>query len=204
MAENKDSEENDKGIGVGKVLDVVSSIEAAIRYLLTGISLWIIAAGGLERPDCLFDWVQDHQTVAGALIVASGFAAFSFYRLIFWVGGDLVSWWTGQSAPSLFGKRYGFYDQPYTKFLEWRHSKKVTASLGGYLTYRWSVAHYSVITAVTLWIWCVVAAQPSLINTHPCVAFWIATGMFIIGVWQQWFLFRVERDLCRRSGHPEI
>lgn len=186
-----------------KLLTLITSVEAAIRYLLTGAVVTAIWLLSLNDPNPVLCWAQSNQVPAALCVAVIGFTAFTVYRLLFWVVIDPIAWKCKASVPSLFSHEGRGYDRPYAQFLRWRHSKDLPESLSGYLLYRWAVAHFVVVTGLAgiLAAW---LGQSSSFVASWRSYFVVPSLVFIIlGIWQCFFLFRVERELCRqRNGSP--
>ena len=86
-------------------------------------------------------------------------------------------------------------------FLRWRYESKFSASsLPGYLTYRWSAAHFAILSGVSAIVARLLAEVGAFVERN-ATAVLIAGGVCIlIGLWQCFFLFRMERELCKDTS----
>ncbi|MGB3976287.1 MAG: hypothetical protein WBM02_00185 [bacterium] len=209
---------------MNKLLNLISDIELAIRYLLSGVAITAIYLFSLsgENLEKRWDLISEHQALALFLVGALGFAVYTLYRILYWIIADEVAWWTYSSAATLDRKKLilknftgtkvqklkGFLRQflrhfPYAKFLQWRRAENFNKSLNGYLHYRWAVVHFTFIFALTLRYFISHCEFGSLIRTHESNAL-IAWRVFIVAaIWQSWFLFRVEKALYSDSREKE-
>lgn len=101
---------------------LISTIEIAIRYLLTGTVISAIATLSTNEYQGLINWAVKNELVAAAAITAVGFASFTFYRLALWIVMDAIAWKLRWSVPSLLHTNGITYDEPYAFFLKWRYS----------------------------------------------------------------------------------
>jgi hypothetical protein len=180
-----------------KLISLVSRLEAAIRYLLSGAVISTIWTISLNDPWTILQLALSNQVLAGFCVALIGFTAFSIYRLLLWVIGDYIAWKCKASAPILFFEEGVSYPKPYTKFLRWRHSEDLPQSLSGYLTYRWSVAHFAVVSGLIGLLGTLAAQSNSVMVDLRC---WVLPASLFVaafGLWQISFLYRVERELCR-------
>lgn len=177
---------------------LISSLEIAIRYLLTGAVVSVLVVLSTEKSTAVFSSAATHLAASAFVVTTSGFAAFTVYRLLFWFVGDAIAWHFGLSAPCVFEGRNG-YDEPYAQFLRWRHSDKVVEALGGYLTYRWAVAHFVSLTGASLVLSSMLSQPASPISQHSCAVAISGLVLWALGIWQSFFFYRVERNLCRED-----
>lgn len=180
---------------------LISTIEIAIRYLLTGIVVSTVATLSTSEYHHLINWAVKNELVAAAIITAAGFASFRFYRLLLWIIGDAAAWRFGLSVPSILRTNGLSYDEPYAFFLKWRYSGEINNELSGYLTFRWAAAHFVSISGAALLIASLLNQEASFFSEH--TKFIGATGVIslTLGLWQCAFLYRVERDLCKIMPH---
>lgn len=186
-----------------KLLSLISSVESAIRHLLSGAviaTIWV-----LSRKDaaCIVVQALDHLGFAAACVVVIGFAVFSIYRLALWILGDCIAFREKWSAPAFLSKEFKEsdrgYARPYARFLEWRYwdEPPMPDKLSGYLNYRWSVAHFAVVSAaacliISFWF----AQDGSHLDDYSCIARLVGLAVFVFGLVQVRFLYNVERELC--------
>lgn len=182
-----------------KLAGLKSNIELLIRYLLSGVTICAIYLLSLADPLVHIKWIPNEPALAAFVAAAVGFVAYSIYRIVFWIIGDGVAWLLGLSAPALDKGTSILYHKPYSNFLLWRRSKDLDEALNGYLHYRWAVVHFAFVISIAL-IFAVISSEPkSIINNQ--FYFTIAAGSigFVIALWQASFLFRVERELYRKT-----
>lgn len=180
-----------------KLISLVSSLEAAIRYLLSGAVIATIGVMSRNDPWPIFQWALSNQAPTALCVSLIGFTSFSIYRLLLWVVFDPIAWKSEASAPALFSVKGLNYSKPYAKFLRWKHSPDLPQALSGYLTYRWSVAHFASVSGMAGFFFAFLGQCNSFIVDFQC---WVAVVSFIVaglGFWQIYFLYRVERELCR-------
>lgn len=180
-----------------KVLSLISSVEAAIRYLLSGAVIAVLALLSVDDPGTFVAWGVANQAIAALCVLFGGFTAFSIYRLILWTIGDCIAWQFGLSAPTLYPSAGDRYARPYSRFLRWRHSDDLPQSLSGYLNFRWSVAHFVNVSALAGFVAAYFAQSQSIIGSKEIATVVISLLIFAFGVFQVAFLYRVERELCR-------
>lgn len=182
---------------MNNLFNLISSIELAIRYLLSGVAITAIYLFSLSEENLKIKWDQICKCQAPALFlaVALGFAVFTLYRILYWVIGDCIAWRANASPPSLdrckpFGIHFAF-----AKFLLWRRTDNTSEKISGYLHYRWAVVHFTFIFALALAFYSIHCEPDSLMeNWQYCAG--IASLIFIIAALRQsCFLFRVERAL---------
>lgn len=181
---------------MNELAKVISTIEVAIRYLLTGAV--VSAVGALSMSD-YYHWFAQaakNETAAAAVITVSGFVAFTSYRLVLWTLGDALAWKAGWSAPSLLHRKGVAYDRPYAHFLQWRYSGDINDALGGYLTLRWAVAHFASVSGFALLLASFLHQDTSWVSAHYVLVCSVGSASFGLGLWQCAFFYRVERDLC--------
>lgn len=183
---------------------LISTIEIAIRYLLTGIVVSTIATLSFSGYHQIIDWAIKNELIAAAIITAAGFTSFTFYRLLLWIVGDAIAWKLGWSVPSTLHTKGLAYDEPYAFFLKWRYSGVINTELSGYLAFRWAAAHFVSVSGMTLLIASVLNQEASYLSAHS-ILFGVMGGFsLMLGLWQCAFLYRVERDLCRNMSRDWI
>lgn len=180
-----------------KLISLVSSLEAAIRYLLSGAVIATIWMTSLNDPWAILQLALSNQVPAALCVAVIGFTAFSIYRLFLWVVGDFIAWICKASAPTLFFEEGVRYPKPYANFLRWRHSEDLPQSLSGYLTYRWSVAHFAIVSGLAGFIAALSGQSNSIIVDLRCGVLIVSLIVAAFGFLQISFLYRVERELCR-------
>lgn len=179
-----------------KLMSLISSLEAVIRYLLSGAVIATMFVMSLNESRIIFQWALSNQVPTALCVALIGFTAFSLYRLFLWTVFDFIAWKFNASAPALFPVEGVSYAKPYAKFLRWRHSKDLPQSLSGYLTYRWSVAHFAVVSGLAGLGAALSGQSDSVIVDLQC---WVLLGSISVvafGFWQIYFLYRVEKELC--------
>jgi hypothetical protein len=187
---------------VDALTKLISTIEIAIRYLLTGAVISAATVLSTAEYRYFISWGTENELIAAVAITTVGFIAFTFYRLVLWVIGDAIAWKRGWSVPSLLHTNGRTYDKPYAFFLEWRHSGAINDSLSGYLAFRWAVAHFASISGIALLAASLSNQEASYLSSHA-----ISIGIFgfictTLGLWQCAFLYRVERNLCSNMPTP--
>lgn len=175
---------------------LISTIEIAIRYLLTGIVVSTVATLSISEYHHLINWAIKNELVAAAIITAAGFASFTFYRLLLWIIGDAIAWKFGWSVPSTLHTNGLAYDEPYAFFLKWRYSGAINNELSGYLAFRWAAAHFVSISGMTLLIASLFNQEASYLSAHTIFVGVMGGICLTLGLWQCAFLYRVERNLC--------
>ena len=181
-----------------KLAGLITNIELAVRYLLSGIAVYAIYLLGLSNPFPHIAWIAQHALPSAFITFALGFTIYSIYRILFWVIGDALAFHFKLSAPSLNKDKCQYlYHAPYTKFLLWRRVDKFDEKLNGYLHYRWAVTHFTLITALVLAFALFNCEPKSIIDTWPQVTVVLMSICFITSLWQCSFLFRVERELYK-------
>ena len=180
---------------MNNLLNLISDIELAIRYLLSGVAITAIYL--FSKQDFVTKWedICKHQALALFLAGALGFAVFTLYRILYWIIADEVTWWTGVSADSLDRDNSISRPEASARFLQWRRAENFNKSLNGYLHYRWAVVHFTFIFALALAFFSIHCEPDSLMKKWSCCG-GIASIIFIIAALRQsWFLFRVEKAL---------
>ncbi|MGQ0502303.1 MAG: hypothetical protein ACT4P0_06805 [Panacagrimonas sp.] len=173
----------------------ITSLEHAIRYLLTGAVVTSLFVFSRSDYKDLVASVENRDVTTAVIAVLVGMATFSLYRLFLWTVGDIVAWKFKWSAPSSHEGPKWAYDRPYTKFLWWRHAGHLTTSISDYLTYRWSIAHFATISGVGLLVADLCAQENSAIANYDGLATGSGIMCGALGLWQCSFLWRVERNL---------
>jgi hypothetical protein len=188
-----------------KFLSLISSIESAIRYLLTGAAvaaLWVISR---DNAACIAEWTEDHLEAVMAATAVLGFAVFSIYRLMLWIIGDCVAYRAEWSVPAKLRKKGECdYAGPYARFLEWRYWDKpgLPEKLSGYLNYRWSVTHFAIVSAATCLAMAFGFAQSgSILYEYRWPAGIMSVVVLVFGFLQARFLYKVEGELCTLRPH---
>lgn len=180
-----------------KLISLVSSLEAAIRYLLSGAVIATIWVMSLNDPWTILQLALSNQVPTALCVALIGFTVFSIYRLVLWVVFDFIAWKLNASAPAEYSVDGVSYAKPYAKFLRWRHSEDLPQSLSGYLTYRWSVAHFALVSGLAGLVAALIGQSNSVMVDLRC---WVLPASLIVAVFglrQIFFLYRVERELCR-------
>ncbi len=85
-----------------KLISLVSSLEAAIRYLLSGAVIATFLVMSRNDPWTIVQWALSNQVPTALCVALIGFTAFSIYRLFLWVVFDFIAWKMKASAPALF------------------------------------------------------------------------------------------------------
>lgn len=178
----------------------ISSLELAIRYLLTGAVVAVLFVFRLSDYKGILSIAESNEVTTTLVVVLVGMATFSIYRIFFWTAGDFIAWKLKWSAPSLHESSNRCYDGPYTKFLWWRHEGCLTDRISDYLTYRWSVAHFASISGIALLLEILTAETGSHIANYACVVVVCGFLLLALGLWQCSFLWRVERNL-QKDGY---
>lgn len=183
-----------------KLLGFVSEIEQAIRYVLSGAM--IVAIGLLSRsePFATVGWAERNSLLAGVIVIGVGVAAYTVYRIAFWVVGDCMAWRSKASAPSL--QPNGSYPRAYAWFLPWRQSDKLSQQVSRYLWYRWAAAHFTLLFGLALMLAVVFKDNDSFIAYYCYRTLGLAVILMVLGVLQCRFLFQVERELRRAQEQP--
>ncbi len=181
-----------------KLAGLISNLELAIRYLLSGVAVYAIYLLGLCDPAPHIEWIGKQPIQAAFASVAVGFTVYSLYRIIFWVVGDGAAWLSGISAPSLERGTSIFYHNAYANFLLWRRKADFDEALNGYLHYRWAVVHFTYIVTFALWFAIANHEPHSLIEQWQWYAAISSSVLIVAAIWQSSFLFRVERELYSR------
>ena len=179
---------------------LISTIEVAIRYLLTGAVISTIVTLSNTEYCHWIAWAAENELIAAAIVTVVGFVSFTFYRLVLWMIGDAIAWKLGWSVPSLLHTNGRAYDEPYTFFLKWRYSGAINAGLSGYLAFRWAVAHFISVSGTALFFASLLNQESSFVSAHATLVGALGITCFILGLWQCAFLYRVERNLC--SSRP--
>lgn len=187
-----------------KLAGLISNLELFIRYLLSGVAVYAIYLLSLCNPSPHIEWIGEQPVLAAFFAGAAGFAAYSLYRIIFWVVGDGAAWLTGISAPSLDRGESKLYHGPYASFLLWRYKSGFDEALNGYLHYRWAVVHFTYIVTFALWFAIVNHEPHSLVEQWLCYAVTSSAILFVTAVWQTSFLFRVERELYSHNRAGKV
>lgn len=186
-----------------KLLGFLANLEAAIRYLLTGAIVSALWVGSRAAPDIWLKWVQEHQLLAAAVVLALGTSWFAVYRVVFWLLGDYAALWAKLSGPSAVCIKGQRYPGPLAAFLSWRYSEKVAPALGGYLAYRWAISHFSVAIGLAL-LAAVSWREPgSFVDAHEGVFLFLVPVCVLFGLAQCCLLFAVEKELYRKGHHAE-
>lgn len=186
-----------------KLILLISSVEAAVRYLLSGAVIAAIWVLSVNNPRPIAQWALSNQVATALCVVLIGFTAFSIYRLILWVVGDAIAWKFKASAPAEYREKGISYARPYAEFLRWRHSEDLPQSLSGYLTYRWSVAHFAVVSGLAGLIAALCGESNSILANFRYLVLLASLVIATFGCIQISFLYRVERELCRDRRPPK-
>lgn len=187
-----------------KLTELISNLELAIRYLLSGVAIYAIYLLGLCDPVPQIKWIGEQPVLAAFVAGSVGFTAYSLYRIVFWVAGDGVAWLLRISAPSLDRGTSKLYHGAYASFLLWRRKAGFDEALNGYLHYRWAVVHFAYIVTFALWFALANREAHSLIEQWKCYAVTASAVLLVVAVWQSSFLFRVERELYSRMRGDEV
>lgn len=83
-----------------KLISLVSSLEAAIRYLLSGAVIATIWVMSLNDPWTILQLALSNQVPTALCVALIGFTVFSIYRLVLWVVFDFIAWKLNASAPA--------------------------------------------------------------------------------------------------------
>jgi len=85
------------------IIRLFSKIELVVRFLLSGVALYAIYLLSLERPSTELTWQLDllcgYPMLVAIVICIIGSSVYLLYRMVFWLIGDGIAWWTGSSAP---------------------------------------------------------------------------------------------------------
>lgn len=184
-----------------KLLGLLSGLEQAIRYLLTGAVISGIVLMSLHKPDEVLVWAGANLVLGAVFLVVIGATAYTVYRVIFWVIVDRIAWCRDWSAPAL-RKDLQHYSSAYAWFLRWRYANKFTEALSRYLWYRWAAAHLVLLSGLVLVFAVFLSADKSCISEHPVPTFLCGLLGLGLGIQQCYFLFRVERALCEEDENP--
>lgn len=183
---------------------LISTIEIAIRYLLTGTVISVITILSINEYQSLTDWAVKNELVATAAITAVGFISFTFYRLALWIVMDAIAWKLRWSVPSLLYTNGIAYDEPYAFFLKWRYSGAINHELSGYLAFRWAAAHFVSVSGLALCFASLFNQEASLLSAYTILARALGLIFLILGLWQCAFLYRVERNLYRILPQSQV
>nr|WP_143023863.1 hypothetical protein [Pseudomonas benzenivorans] len=182
---------------------LISTIEIAIRYLLTGAVVSAVVTLSCAEYWRWFAWAAENEAMTAIIVTAVGFVAFTLYRLVLWTAGDAIAWKLGWSVPSLLHRNGKAYDEPYAHFLKWRYSGAVGDALGGYLAFRWAVAHFASVSGVTLFAASLLNQEASWVSEYAVSIGVLGVACFSLGFWQCAFFYRVERNLCSSMPQPK-
>lgn len=183
----------------GAIGKLVSRIEIAIRYLLTGSVVSLLVVFARTDYESVLKSAAEKETISAGIAIFAGFIAFTLYRLVLWTLGDFIAWKIGWSAPSVFPHKGLGYDKPYVSFLKWRQSDAVNDRLGGYLTYRWAVAHFASVAGIAAILGAYLSQSGSFLQAHMSLTYSLGLAALGFGMWQTSFLYRVERNLCQQA-----
>jgi len=185
---------------MNQILGFINSLEQAIRYLLSGTTVFTILLLRLKDMSTYIGWLESHPLITAFGIIALGFTTYTIYRMIFYVVGDGIAFLLRQSAPYIMketGDSPFNYARPYAKFLLWRHGESKIKRVSGYLSYRWAMTHFTLIVAFMLQFALCTYETHSIIDRCLPIVQGITIICFVIGIWQVSFLFRVERELYK-------
>ncbi|MGQ7814592.1 hypothetical protein ACUTAH_02765 [Metapseudomonas furukawaii] len=185
-----------------QLASLISNIELAIRYLLSGVAICVIYLVSLADPVPPIMLIVDHPGLSAFMAGVIGFTVYSLYRLLFWIVGDGVAWKMGLSAPGLY--RSCLYHRPYARFLVWRRDNAFSTTLNGYLHYRWAVTHFTYIVAFALCFALAYRQDGSLVDLWASSLRSIIGVLFLLATWQASFLFRLERELYKRDRAKKL
>jgi hypothetical protein len=203
MSHDRTKEESESGGPMDKVIDrFTNSIELAIRYLMTGFVVGFAVWMSCSRPDEFTEWAVEKPELTGIAALAAGFTAFIIYRLFFWIFADGLFWFFKVSAPALYRHPGPGYHAPFADFLIWRYSGVLKEQLSGYLTYRWSVVHFVIVSASVLGFASLLSAPTARVAGYAPYVEFGSVVTFVLAIWQFHFLLRVERELCRTTKKP--
>lgn len=181
---------------MNELAKVIATIEVATRYLLTGAVVSAVFTLGMPDYRHWFAWAAENEPATAAMIAVSGFVAFTSYRVVLWTLGDALAWRAGWSVPSLLHRKGVAYDKPYVHFLRWRYSNVINDALGGYLTFRWTVAHLASVSGIALLFASFPHQDNSWVSEHYVFLTSAGAASLCLGLWQCAFFYRAERDLC--------
>lgn len=195
-----------------RFFNMITNIEQAIRYLLSGIVVCAIYIGSIRDVTQGIEWIRSNALLSLFISGAVGFTVYSIYRILFNVIGDGIAWHANISAPALEKNRPDENNEPisyataYSRFLLWRRNKDFDESLNGYLHYRWALVHFCFITSIALFIALLLKHNESLIASHCCLFLFLATFCFFCSLLQCKHLFMVEKELYRMHavGHSGL
>lgn len=199
MSENNGKEE--ATVGGSSFESLTNSIEVVIRYFMTGVAICsAIYLSQHELPAFSKTFCESYQLAVGIALVV-GFFSFAIYRVISWHIIDYWAWKSGLSALVHFPAGDDKYcaSGPFAGFLLWRYKDSIPRSLGGYLTFRWSMIHFLIITSLSWLVATFTATSTSFIGAHQ--GYICSSALIIFGFsWRQFvYLLKVERDLCKKT-----
>ncbi len=214
-----------------KLLGLISNIELSIRYLLSGAvvaTIWLLSR---DDPKEIMDLAEHNQIIAGVAVIVIGATAYTTYRAAFYCAERSLVRCLCKPPPYhdlTTPNRSQGYSFDYTRFMIWRHSgeifkpsnKEANKRIDDYLFYRWAVVHFMLILGISLMIACIFKDKASYIAQGPkdsvrtceflwsmhtkytLAAFAIAIIAVTIGMFQCWFLFKVEFSLNNMKWMP--
>lgn len=179
---------------------LVGSIERALRYVLSGFVLSALVLFSMRQVPQAVSELQENLLAALFIVAMLGFGAFTVYRLILWTLLDYIAWKCKWSAPSIEKVDGRSYAELYARFLLWRHDPALNQSLSGYLTYRWSAAHFVTLSGIVAVVVAPLAQAGSLVARYYLVVLIAGIASIGIGLWQLVFLFRTEKALRKGTS----
>ena len=198
---------------MGALIRLLSGLEQAIRYLLTGFAVAMAIFFGIEHSSTHIEQLTSNLTFSAAVMLGIGATFYIAYRTIFYVLIDGLAWQLGWSAPI----KDGFcYSRPHSNFLRWRYGSwhsdnsfgaPLNKELSGYLHLRWAGAHFFFMLTILLQLLSIFRRDNSLFKQYVsdeiclCALVLFHIASFVIAIWQISFMFRVERDLYRLNSH---
>ena len=182
-------------------MGLISNIEQAIRYLVSGamlVAVWLLA---LADPGTPIRWAEKNTLLAVSVIAVTGFLGYTLYRTSCWLLVDRIAWSFRWSAPAIAlssADGHG-YARPYAEFVRWRQSADVPERVSSYLFSRWAKSHLVLMSALAVGAALVFRQDSSFVAKNLILTSVICGWCAVVAVYNVGFLLRVEHYLMRHD-----
>lgn len=181
---------------------VIDTIEKIFRYFIPGfIFIFLFKLSFPSNPEFLLKNVNPLEFYI--YVPCIGMVIYGLHRVILSSILEPILYLANSTAVSNFSretnifKKLRKYPTALAKFFEIRH-KRANDNLSGYLFYRWSIQHYSLILSELLLVFCFIHERDSLIESYKGTVLIFATAVLFFSLLFTVIMYRSEKELYKK------
>ena len=180
---------------------VIDTIEKIFRYFIPGfIFIFLFKLSFPSNPQFILKNIG--QVEFYIYVPCIGMVIYGLHRVLLFSILEPILYVANSTAVSNFSnepnilRKLWEYPTALAKFLKIRH-KIANESLSGYLFYRWSIQHYSLILSELLFVSYFLHEPDSFIQCHKGSILVIALVIFVLSLFPTIVMYRAEKELFK-------